>query len=265
MQSPSAPARKSLAPCHELWQRYHQDCGDPVESELIEEYLPLVKTVVGRLAMTLPSQVQADDLISAGLLGLLQAVRNYRSDAGTTFETYARVRIRGAVLDELRRMDWVPRSVHDKARRLQNAMLKQEQILGRAPADEEMARALQISLETYQELLTETKPACFVSLDNVTEHSPGATNSIQALLVNDERNNPDHTAVRREMVSLVEDRLRQLPDMQRKVLALYYYEDMRLREIAEILGVTESRVCQVHAKAILSIKTSLRQYEQTRN
>ena len=259
-----APAAESLSPRHELWRRYHRECGSPVEGELVEEYLPLVKTVVGLLAMTLPSHVQLDDLTSAGLVGLLQAMRNYRSDAGTSFETYARVRIRGAVLDELRRMDWVPRSVHDKARRLQNVMLEQEQKLGRSPTEEEMARALQIPVEDYEDWLAEIRPACFVSLDSLTDSSQGSSVSLHETLTNDERDNPDQTTARRELVVLIEERLRQLPEMQRKVLALYYYEDMRLREIAEIYGVTESRICQIHAQAILAIKTGLHRYEQTR-
>src|SRR5579859_1714920 len=162
---PPVAARELHPSAQELWQRYHQTGDSRSESALVEKYLPLVRSALGRLTMTLPEHVDQDDLNSAGLLGLLQALRNYDPGCGTSFETYARLRVRGAMLDELRRMDWVPRTVHEKARKLQDAIGQVEQRLGRIPSDLEVAKALNISLDEYSELLAEIRPATFVCLD----------------------------------------------------------------------------------------------------
>src|ERR1700761_6332962 len=140
----------------DLWRRYAKSGpGSATENSIVEEHLPLVKAVVGRLAMTLPAHVNSDDLYSAGLVGLLNAVRRFNPKSGSTFANYARVRIRGAVFDELRRLDWVPRSVHDKAKKVEHVMQELAQRTGNVPTDAEMAKALKISVEEYEELMTE--------------------------------------------------------------------------------------------------------------
>jgi RNA polymerase sigma factor for flagellar operon FliA len=152
----------------ELRQRYHPvPPGSPAEEEWVQEHLHLVKSIVGRITMTLPAHVDPEDLYSAGLVGLLNAVRSYDPRSGTAFETYARVRIRGSIFDELRRLDWVPRSVHSKARRVQAVMQELEQKTGQVPTETEMARALKISVSEYRQLLNEIRPATFVCLDSV--------------------------------------------------------------------------------------------------
>jgi len=235
--------------------------GSAAEAALVEKYVPLVKNVVGRLAMTLPPHVDGEDLYSAGLTGLLNAVRQYNPSAGTSFETYARLRIRGAVLDELRRMDWVPRSVHTKARKLQNVMGQLEQKKGRMPTEQEMAKALKIPLAEYQRWLEETRPATFVCLDAAFNSEHDDTINQHDSLADPRQEDPVDGAFRRELSRLIADRLKQLPDMQRKVLGLYYFEDMRLREIAEVFGLTESRICQIHAQAIHSIRSYLQRFD----
>jgi RNA polymerase sigma factor for flagellar operon FliA len=235
--------------------------GSSVESDLLEQYLPLVKTVVGRLAMTLPPHVDGEDLYSAGLSGLLNAIRNYNPSAGTAFETYARLRIRGAVLDELRRMDWVPRSVHSKARRVQAAMQAVEQRLGRVPTDAEVARQLKVPLDEYERWLEEIRPATFVCLDAASNGDYEDAVSHYECLADSNQESPMEGAFRHEIAALIEERLQQLPEMQRKVLALYYFEDMRLREIAAVFGLTESRICQIHAQAILAIRSYLKRLD----
>ncbi len=235
--------------------------GSAIETELVEKYIPLVKSVVARLAMGLPPHVDGEDLFSAGLHGLLNAIRNYNPTAGTSFETYARLRIRGAVFDELRRMDWVPRSVHSKARKLQQVMAELEQRKGRAPTDAEMAKALNISVKEYGDWLEETRPATFVCLDAAFNSEYDDTVSQHESLADPRQENPLDGAFRHEVSELIAERLKQLPEMQRKVLALYYFEDLRLREIAEAFGLTESRICQIHAQAILAIKTYLRKFD----
>src|SRR5882762_1726912 len=150
-----------------LWKRYARTGpGSKIEDDLVHQYLPLVRTVVGRLAMTLPAHAATEDLYSAGLVGLLNAVRRYNHKTGVLFETYARVRIRGAVFDELRRLDWVPRSVHDKARKVEEVMYALAQKTGGVPTDAQMARALNLSPSEYEELLEQIRPASYVCLDS---------------------------------------------------------------------------------------------------
>src|SRR5437764_6388043 len=235
--------------------------GSAMEEELVEKYLPLVKNVVSRLAMTLPPHVDGEDLYSAGLGGLLSAIRQYDPTAGTAFETYARLRIRGSILDELRRMDWVPRSVHTKARKVQGVMQQLEQEKGRVATDSEMAKSLKIPLSEYHEWLEEIRPATFVCLDAAFSSEFDDSLSQYESLPDQRQENPLDGTFRREVARLITERLQQLPEMQRKVLALYYFEDMRLREIAEAFGLTESRICQIHAQAISSIKTYLQRFD----
>jgi RNA polymerase sigma factor for flagellar operon FliA len=247
----------------ELADRYHQIVpGSAAEEELVQDYLPLVKTLVGRMAMTLPAHVELEDLYSAGLVGLLNAVRNYDPQGGSTFESYARVRIRGSILDELRRLDWVPRSVHEKARKVQAAIHALEQAKGELPEPAAVARALGLSLGEYEQLLEEIRPATFVCLDSVQCGDDGGDSARYESVADRSQDDPAEVAGRRELSALIQKRIEQLPKMQRQVLALYYFEDLRLREIAEVFGVTESRICQIHAQAILAIKSQILQREQ---
>jgi RNA polymerase sigma factor for flagellar operon FliA len=245
----------------ELWQHYHQQADISTENALVERYLPLVVSVLGRLSMTLPEHVSHDDLHSAGLVGLLQALRNYDPTCGSSFETYARVRVRGAMLDELRRMDWVPRTIHEKARKIQDAMGRLEQQLGRTPAEAQVAKALGLSLLQYNELLDEVRPASFVCLDSVGSSEDGDTGSFYEVIADTSEENPVEQVSQRELKQVVFRCLKELPEIQRKVLALYYVEDLHLREIAEVFGLTESRICQIHSQAILSIRAYVQRYE----
>jgi RNA polymerase sigma factor FliA len=245
----------------ELWQRYHRQVDAGAENELVEKYLPLVSSAVARLAMTLPDHVDRDDLQSVGLIGLLQALRNFDPACGTSFETYARMRVRGAMLDELRRMDWMPRSIHEKARKIQRAMLELEQQLGKSPTDEQMAKALKISAAEYVALLNEVKPAAFVCLDALNSADESDGGSLYEVIGNEAAENPVEETSRHELKKVIFARLKELPPVQQKVLALYYIEDMHLREIAEAFGLTESRICQIHAQAILAIRGYVQRLE----
>jgi len=243
----------------ELWKRYHAHGDAQAEDALVQQYLPLVIHVLGRLAMTLPEHVDLEDLKSAGLVGLLQAVRNYNPACGTSFETYARTRIRGAMLDELRRMDWVPRTIHEKARRIQETLSRLEQELGRPPSEGQVAAALGLSSEQYSKLLDEVRPAAFVCLDAAGGEDESGV--LYDVVADPRSETPDELAAREELKQIILQRLREMPEIQRKVLAMYYVEDMRLREIAEAFGLTESRICQIHAQAILSLRAYLQRYE----
>ncbi len=246
----------------QLWKCYAgTGHGSSAEGQLVEQHLPLVRTVVGRVAMSLPPHVDSEDLYSAGMVGLLNAVRRYDAASGVAFETYARLRIRGAVLDELRRLDWVPRSLHKKARKVQEVMMRLEQDQGGVPSEEAMAAALGLSCAAYRDLLTEIRPATFVCLDSVRAgDGDDGVRQAESISNDADRSPCDQTAIR-ELSGLVAERITQLPEMQRKVLALYYFEDLRLREIAAVFGVTESRICQIHAQAILALKTFLRRHD----
>jgi RNA polymerase sigma factor for flagellar operon FliA len=260
LEPPPAPAdlrRRSSSP----YAPYKQTRpGSAKENELVQEYLPLVKNVVGRLAMSLPPHVDAEDLYSAGLVGLLNAVRNFDPQGGSTFESYARVRIRGTIFDELRRMDWVPRSVHDKARKVQSVMQQLEQAKGETPTDVEMAKAMGITVEEYEDLMAQIRPATFVCLDAAHGGEEGGDSSYHETITDESQADPVDVAARRELAKVIEKRLQTLPEMQRKVLALYYFEDMRLREIAEVFGVTESRICQIHSQAVLALRGYLQKF-----
>ena len=235
--------------------------GSATEAQIVEQHVPLVKNVVGRLAMTLPPHVDSEELYSAGLAGLLNAVRHYNPRAGTAFETYARLRIRGAIFDELRRMDWVPRSVHTKARKVQAAMRAIEQRQGRVATEEEVARSLKLSIKDYRQWLEEIRPATFVCLDAAFSHEHDDGQSQYESLADNRQEDPVEGTSRREVARIIADRLAELPEMQRKVLALYYFEDLRLREIADTFGLTESRICQIHAQAILAIKAQILKFD----
>jgi RNA polymerase sigma factor for flagellar operon FliA len=246
----------------QLWKRYLKRRDKRTENALVEQYLPLVRSVLGRLALGLPDHADHDDLHSAGLVGLLQALRHYDPDCGTSFETYARLRVRGSMLDELRRMDWVPRTVHEKARRIQEAIAQLEQRYRRSPTEMEVASAMNLSLEAYNQLLSEIRPATFVCLDAVTTTEGGDSGSLAEVVADQSDDGPvEHTA-RNELKQIILRRLKELPDAQRKVLALYYGEDLRLREIAEVLGLTESRICQIHSQAILAIRAFIHHLER---
>jgi len=261
-ESPFEPALGETRPTPQaLWKRYRQGADSGVEGSLVEEYLPLVRSMVGRLAMSLPSHVSQDDLNSSGLVGLLQALRSYDPTAGASFETYARIRVRGAIFDELRRMDWVPRLIHDKSRKIQNAIGELEQKLGRSPSELETASALGIDLETFERWLDEIRPVTFVCLDSPGHPCGEESNSLHESIVDSSQESPAESASRNELKELIFERINSLPDTQRKVLSLYYLEGLRLREIAAAFGLTESRISQIHSQAILSLRGFVEKHE----
>lgn len=226
---------------------------------LILEHTPLIRYVAGRIAMRLPSHVPLEDLYSAGVLGLIDAVDKYDPRQNVKFKTYAEFRIRGAILDELRAMDWVPRSVRRKSSKLEDAYHTVQNQLGRAASDEEVASALGVSLDEFFHLLDEVKGVNLLSLDD--QNSPLANlDSEQVLEALGREDNEDPLTqlglaeLRRAVASAIEG----LPEKEKLVVSLYYYDELTMREIGEVLGYTESRISQMHTKAILRLRARLR-------
>ena len=224
------------------------------ESGLIERFLPLVQRVVDRIKLTIPSHVDADDLHSVGVTGLMAAVRRYEPGQDRTFASYAAMRIRGAILDELRRMDWCPRRARARSRKLKAAVNEVEQKLGRAATDAEVCVALNLSPKEYQKWVDEAKPVTFIAIDQDVENEDGGGGDLHELLADDQDKTGRDNLEKAELVQLLTRRIAELPDIPKKILALYYFEDMRLAEIAAVFGLTESRISQIHAQTILGLR-----------
>lgn len=233
---------------------------DPAQREaLILEHTPMIRYVAGRIAMRLPSHVPLEDLSSAGVLGLIDAVDKYDPSLNVKFKTYAEFRIRGAILDELRAMDWVPRSVRKKSSRLEDTYHKLQNQLGRAASDEEVAQALGVSLDEFFTLLDEVKGVSLLSLDD--QQSPlGQLDSEQVLdaLGREDTEDPLSQLGLAELRRQVAQAIEGLPEKEKLVVSLYYYDELTMREIGEVLGYTESRISQMHTKAILRLRARLR-------
>ncbi len=223
--------------------------------QLIDRYAPLVKRIAHHLQARLPASVQIDDLIQAGLIGLLEASRNYDASKGASFETYAGIRIRGAMIDEVRRGDWAPRSVHRNSRRIQEAMTRLQKRLGRDASDQELAAELGVSTDELREMTQDSLSTRLFSYDDLggederpDEHipsdSPSPAQGVQA------------DAMRRQLAQAIAT----LPERERLVLALYYDEELNLKEIGLVLGVSESRVSQIHSQAALRLRAKMAEW-----
>lgn len=227
------------------------------KDKLIIEYAPLIKFVAQKIAARLPSNIELDDLISSGVIGLMDAIDKYDSSRDNKFKTYAEFRIRGAILDELRAQDWVPRSVRDKAKMLDKTVVALEVALGRNPTDEEIADKLAISVDELHELVNEVRPVSVVSIDEAPTFSSVDKKSILNILDGCKLNNPQNHLDIKFLKDVITKAIEDLPERQRLVLSLYYYEDLNLKEIGRVLRVTESRVSQLHAQAILRLRAKL--------
>lgn len=237
------------------WRAYQGVSPSAVdEKDLIARYLPLVRNVVDRIKLNIPAHVDADDLYSVGVTGLIAAVRKFDPEQGSTFASYAAMRIRGAILDELRRMDWCPRRARARSRKLKLAINEVEQKLGRAATDAEVCASLGLSEKEYQKWVEEAKPVTFIAIDQNTEGEEGEGASLHELLADAEDKTGRDNMEKAELLQLLTQRITELPDIPKKILAMYYFENMRLAEIAAVFGLTESRICQIHAQTILGLR-----------
>lgn len=230
--------------------------ADSEQERLIREFVPVIKAIAHRLAYRLPAHLDAEDLVSAGVIGLMDAMTKFDPGREAKFKTYAEFRIRGAMLDEIRSMDWIPRSVHQRISLLQKTHTTLLRKLGRPPTDEETAAALNMSVPELDDFLSRSQGAVLVSIEDLGVQDGDGSKIIRALVDTD---NPDPLSmvVSENIRQLLIQAIQQLPDNERTVLTLYYYEELTMKEIGTILKVTESRVCQIHSKAVLTLKSRL--------
>jgi RNA polymerase sigma factor for flagellar operon FliA len=243
----------------DLWRRYKDDRDEKARERLVLAYAPLVKYVAGRMSSGLPSHVEESDLISYGLLGLISAIERFEPEREIKFETFAITRIKGSIIDELRSLDWVPRSVRTKAREIEKANAKLEHKLHRAPTDQEMAAELGVEVDEFQESLVRISNSSVVALDELWTVSDSSGDQVSLLdtIQDPQAADPATEMDTTEMKDRLADAIARLPEREKLVVALYYYENLTLREIGEVLGVTESRVSQLHTKAVLRLKSRL--------
>jgi RNA polymerase sigma factor for flagellar operon FliA len=243
----------------ELWRRYKEDGDKHAREQLVLAFSPLVKYVAGRMSSGLPAHVEESDLISYGLLGLISAIERFDPGREIKFETFAMTRIKGSIIDELRSLDWVPRSVRARARQIEKANAKLEHQLHRAPTDQEVADELDMSIDEFQDSLTRISNSSVVALDELWTLSDASGDQVSLLdtIQDPDAIDPSAAMDATEMKDRLAEAIARLPEREKLVVALYYYENLTLREIGEVLGVTESRVSQLHTKAVLRLKSAL--------
>src|SRR4051795_9203164 len=241
-----------------LWLQYRKTGDQGIRDRLILTYAPLVKYVAGRLGSGLPAHVDEGDLVSYGLLGLIGAIERYEPDRDVKFETFAIARIKGAIIDELRALDWVPRSVRSRAREIERAIAELEAKLGTAPTDEQIAKKIGITVEELEDSLTDISRSSIAALDELwTVSGEGDQVSLLDTIEDETGPRPADALDEVEMREALADAIARLPEREKLVVTLYYSEELTLREIGEVLGVTESRVSQLHTKALLRLKARL--------
>lgn len=244
-----------------LWQEFKQVNSQDARDKLILNYSPLVKFVAGRVSAGLPQSIENSDLVSYGIIGLIDAIEKFDLGRNIKFETYAMSRIKGAIIDELRALDWVPRSVRHRAKALENAYIVLENRFKRVPTDEEVAEEMDISIKELHDLLTKISVTTIVPLDDFFSVSGDREDKISLMdMVEDtETVGPADSFEIAETKEILASAIERLPDREKTVIALYYYENLTLREIGEVMSVTESRISQLHTKAITRLKAKLRQ------
>ena len=243
-----------------VWHTFKNTDSEDARDKLILHYSPLVKYVAGRVSASLPQMIENGDLVSYGIFGLIDAIEKFDLSRQIKFETYAMSRIKGAIIDELRAMDWVPRSVRSKAKDLENAMVRLENQFKRVPTDEEVAEELGITISDLHGILTQISYTSMVALEEQWSVGSNREDKVSLIEMIEDKTTagPVDKFELAEMKEILATAIDRLPDREKTVIALYYYENLTLREIGEVLGVTESRVSQLHTKAIMRLKAKLR-------
>lgn len=229
--------------------------------ELIVSHLPLVKFLVGRIASNLPPHLDQEDLMSAAIIGLITAAERFDPTRGVQFKTFAEQRIKGTIMDELRSQDWLSRSLRDKYKRMERAFAGLEQKLGRNPTSEEVAAALELTLEDYFRMLEEINILSFVSLNDSWEDEDGSPFGLLDVLEDTKAENPQNQLMARQLVESLGAAIEELPEKERIVITLYYHEEMNLKEIGQVLNLTESRISQLHSQAVVRLRAKLKAHK----
>ncbi len=235
----------------------HPHLGDD-KSQLIRDHLGLVDILVGRMVTQVPSFMGRDDMRSAGMVGLIDAANKFDASKKILFKTFAEYRIRGAILDEMRKLDWFSRSLRDKQSKISKTMATLENKLGRDPSEEEMARALGITVVTYQEMLNQVSHLGCVSLNETLDHSAEGRSFLDALIDKRSDSSPVNRLESMELTQVIAKILEKLPEKERLVISLYYYEELTQKEIAEVLSVSEGRISQLHSQALINLRNKAR-------
>lgn len=234
---------------------------------LIEEYIPLVKYLAHRISIKLPNHVEIDDLVNSGIIGLIDAIEKFDPSRGIKFKTYAEFRIRGAIFDGLRSLDWVPRSVRKQKKMVEQSYAQLEQQLGRHATDEELSQNLGVNLEEFYKILDNLKGVNlgkFVELSNNDNQNNMDGESAIAFIPDRSTEDPFHHFQKHELTEILADAIRNLPDKERYVVSLYYFDELTMKEIGTVLNITESRVSQLHTKSMLRLRDSLRAHVENR-
>jgi RNA polymerase sigma factor for flagellar operon FliA len=236
------------------------DIPASLREQIVLEHTPLIRYIVSRIAVRLPSHIDLDDLHNTGVIGLMDAIEKYDPEKNCKFKTYAEFRIKGAILDQLRSLDWVPRSIRQKSRRLERAYGEVEQRLGRSASEDEVADSLGLQLDKFHELLNQVRGISLVNLEEIRSGGQDGerTGSFGDVVEDVRSENPFASFKLHEMKQIVADTIATLPEKERLVISLYYYEDLNMKEIGNILGITESRVCQIHTKSVLRLRSKLK-------
>jgi RNA polymerase sigma factor FliA len=242
----------------ELWVEFHKTRSPQLRDMFIRQYMPLVKYVAGKIAVGMPGSVEFDDLVGFGQFGLLDAINKFDPDKNVKFKTYAVTRIRGAVFDELRQLDWVPRSVRQKSREIENTIVRLESNLGRTASDAEVASAMGLSEADFQQTVLKVSGTSILSLNDVWYAGDDSDHmSIGDSIEAPSSLNPDVIVEREEIRRVIIEAINELPEKEKMVLVLYYHEDMTFKEIGQVLEVSESRISQLHTKANLRLRAKL--------
>ncbi|MEX0790913.1 MAG: FliA/WhiG family RNA polymerase sigma factor [Actinomycetota bacterium] len=259
LETGDAPPVKALGPVDDLWTEFKSTGSPRARDELIVHYAPLVKYVAARVAIGLPNNVDQEDLASAGILGLMEAVNKFEPERGFKFESYAAARIRGAIIDDLRSLDWVPRSVRSQSRKVEETLSKLQEKLGRIPTDEEVAEEMGVTIRKLRSIYAKVSTLLFVSLDRLMSVGDKGDSGMSLVdtLVDTKAEDPAAAVEEREMKQFLVKAIAGLPDRERTAITLYYYEGLSLAEISQVVGVSQARISQMNAKSVLTFRSLL--------
>jgi RNA polymerase sigma factor for flagellar operon FliA len=235
----------------------HGEIPQNLKEQIVLEHTPLIRYIVNRIAVRLPSHIDLDDLHNTGVIGLMDAIEKYNPEKNCKFKTYAEFRIKGAILDQLRSLDWVPRSVRQKSRRLERAYVEIEQRLGRSASEHEVADLLGLELGEFHFLVNQVRGISMVNLDELRSGNDLDQAGFGDIFEDVKAENPFHSLKARELRQAIAECISDLPEKERLVISLYYFEDLNMKEIGNVLGITESRVCQIHTKAVGRLRSKL--------